>query len=210
MLTRRGNVPGVSGKTSRRKDIEIHAVTPDRWDDLVELFRENGAYANCWCMWWRVSGAEFSEGIRKRGAENRRAMRGLVRDRRVPGLLAYRDGRPVGWVSVAPREEFGRLRRSPTLKPVDDKPVWSIVCFYMDRGERGTGVGTALLEGAVQHAAREGARIVEGYPVDPALRKFPNAEAFTGVVSMFERAGFREVARRGNRPIMRKAVRSRP
>jgi hypothetical protein len=117
-------------------------VTPDRWDDLVALFGENGAYANCWCMWWRKSGAEFSRGVRNRGAGNRRAMNRLVQDGRVPGLLAYREGRPVGWVSVAPREEFGRIQRSPTLKPVDDKPVWSIVCFFMHRGEREKGVGT--------------------------------------------------------------------
>jgi GNAT superfamily N-acetyltransferase len=200
----------VSGKSPRERNLETHPVTPDRWDDLLELFRENGAYANCWCMWWRVAAAEFSRGTQKRGAGNRRALKGLVQDGAVPGLLAYRDGRPVGWVSVAPREEFGRIQRSPTLKPVDDKPVWSIVCFYMDRRERGAGVGTVLLAAAVQHAAEEGARIVEGYPVDPAIRKFPNAEAFTGVVSMFERAGFREVARRGGRPIMRKIIRARP
>jgi GNAT superfamily N-acetyltransferase len=136
-------------------------------------------------------------------------MKRLVQDGRVPGLLAYREGRPVGWVSVAPREEFGRIQRSPTLKPVDDKPVWSIVCFFMHRGERGKGVGTALLAAAARQAVDQGARIAEGYPVDPALRKFPNAEAYTGVISMFEGAGFREVARRGGRPIMRKTVRSR-
>jgi GNAT superfamily N-acetyltransferase len=186
--------------------LEIRPVTAGRWDDLVELFGEGGAYANCWCMWWRVTSAEFDRGIRNRGAGNRRAMRSIVADGGVPGLLAYRDGRPVGWVSVAPREEFGRLQRSPTLKAVDDKPVWSIVCFFMDRGERGHGVGTALLEAAVRHAAERGATIVEGYPVDPTDRRISNADAYTGVESMFRRAGFREAARRGSRPIMRKRV----
>ena len=189
--------------------LEIRPVTADRWDDLVELFGERGAYANCWCMWWRVSGADFDRGIRNRGAGNRRRMRDLVAGNRVPGLLAYRDGRPVGWVSVAPREEFARLQRSPTLKAVDDRPVWSIVCFFMDRTERGAGVGTALLDAAVRHAAEQGATIVEGYPVDPTDRKISNADAYTGVVSMFRRAGFREVARRGSRPIMRKTLRRR-
>jgi GNAT superfamily N-acetyltransferase len=191
---------------SRENELEIRPVTADRWQDLVELFGERGGYANCWCMWWRVTAAEFDRGIRNRGAGNRRAMRRLVAGGRVPGLLAYRDGQPVGWVSLAPREEFGRLQRSPTLKPVDDRPVWSIVCFFMDRRERGKKVGTALLGAAVRYAAEQGATIVEGYPADPSHRAISNADAYTGVVSMFRRAGFREVVRRGSRPIMRKTL----
>jgi hypothetical protein len=49
---------------------------------------------------------------------------------------------------------------------------------------------------------------VEDYPLD-AARKRPSAELYTGVVSMFEAAGFQEVARRGARPIMRLTVRRR-
>jgi GNAT superfamily N-acetyltransferase len=194
---------------SRENELEIRPVTADRWDDLVELFGERGAYSNCWCMWWRVTSSDFDRGIRNRGTGNRRRLRSLVAEGRVPGLLAYRYGRPVGWVSLAPREEFGRLQRSPKLKAVDDRPVWSIVCFFMDRRERGKKVGTALLDAAVRYAAERGATIVEGYPVDPTDRTISNADAYTGVISMFERAGFREVARRGARPIMRKRVRKR-
>jgi GNAT superfamily N-acetyltransferase len=162
-------------------------------------------------MWFRVTQAEFSRGARDRGRKNRRAMRSLVREGKVPGLLAYLDGRPVGWVSVAPREEFGRIERSPSTRPVDDRPAWSIVCFYIDRHHRGEGVASALLEGAVEHARRQGARIVEGYPIDPKEGRVPNAEGYYGLVSMFERAGFTEAARRSRRrPVMRRHVRPRP
>jgi GNAT superfamily N-acetyltransferase len=185
--------------------IVIRPVTPSRWKDLRRLFGPNGAYANCWCMWWRMGSKEFD---RSSGAKKRGGLNDLVDRRKTPGLLAYRNGEPVGWVSVAPREEFGRIERSPTLKRVDDRPAWSVVCFYIDRRHRRSGVGKALLRGAVDHAARKGATIVEGYPLD-AARKRPSAELYTGVVSMFEAAGFREVARRGARPIMRLTVRRR-
>jgi GNAT superfamily N-acetyltransferase len=186
-------------------DTTIKTLTPGRWDDLLELFGERGAYGGCWCMYFRVRQSEFAEGTRVKGRGNRRAFKKLVDARKAPGLLAYLDGRPVGWCSVAPRSEFGRVERSPTSKPVDDEAgVWSIVCFYIDRRHRGRGVASALLEGAIEHARKKGARIVEGYPIDSSVRKVPNAEGYYGFQSMFEAAGFEEVARRsGSRPVMR-------
>lgn len=192
--------------TAERSTVEVHPVTADRWPDLEALFGPRGAYAGCWCMWFRLSNREFQ----RRSRRGRRvALKALADAGRTPGLLAYRDGLPVGWVSVAPREDFGRIERSPTLKRVDDHPVWSVVCFYIARGHRGTGVGTVLLDAAVDHAARHGATIVEGYPLDPRDRSYPNSEAYHGLVPMFERAGFREVIRRGRQPIMRRRVRPR-
>jgi GNAT superfamily N-acetyltransferase len=188
----------------RRAGLEVRPVTPARWKDLETLFGPRGAYGGCWCMWFRTTNKEFES---NQGAGNRRSMRGIVRRGEVPGLLAYRDGAPVGWVAVAPRAEYGRIERSPTLKPVDDRPVWSVVCFYIDRRHRGAGVGRALLDAAVDHARSKGARIVEGYPEIPRKDRMPGYLAYTGVVSVFEAAGFREVARRGARPIMRRNVR---
>jgi GNAT superfamily N-acetyltransferase len=147
-------------------------------------------------MWWRLTSSEFDQ---RHGAGTRRGLKTLVDKGRVPGLLAYVDGRPVGWVSVAPREEFGRIERSRQLRPIDDQPVWSIVCFYIDRKSRGRGVGTALLRGAVEYAGKNGAEIVEAYPVDAKDRKIPAAELYTGTVEMFLDAGFEEVADRGGR-----------
>ena len=183
--------------------IEVRPATRSRWDDLVRLFGPNGAYANCWCMWWRMRSADFDKAPPR---SKREGLRRLVAGGRAPGLLAYEGGEPVGWVSLAPREEYGRLERSPTLKRVDDVPVWSIVCFFVHRRHRSRGVARALVRGAVDHAARRGARVVEAYPVDPTRRAYPSAEAYTGVMPLFEEAGFREVARRGNRPIMRRHI----
>lgn len=158
-------------------------------------------------MWWRLTSAQFDRGAPGGGRANRDAMRAIVDGGRVPGLLAYLGERPVGWVSVAPREEFGRVERSRVLRPVDDRPAWAVVCFFVDRTARGRGVAAALLRAALGYAAEHGARIVEGYPVEAGK---PAAESYTGVLSMFEGAGFREVARRGARAIMRKEVRGPP
>lgn len=188
-----------------KRAIRVVPVTPARWGDLVELFGERGAVAGCWCMWFRLTGSEFR---RNAGVANRRALRSLVDRRPAPGLLAYVGGRPAGWVGVAPRTEFGRIERSPTLKRTDDTPVWSVVCFYIDRKHRRQGVGSALLQGAVDYAASKGARVVEGYPLDK--ERAPDLYAYYGLASMFRRAGFAEVARRSpTRPIMRLVVGSR-
>jgi GNAT superfamily N-acetyltransferase len=186
--------------------VDVRPLTPSRWNDLVELFGPRGAVSGCWCMYWRQPRPEWREHTNE---GNRRQMRRIVNTRRKPGLIAYRDGKPVGWVSVAPREEFARLEASRTLARVDDKAVWSIVCFFIRAGQRGAGVGTALLRAAVDEAAARGARIVEAYPVDTTNTRTSNADAYTGVLTMYERAGFREVARRRGRPIVRKTIRAK-
>ena len=190
---------------------EILPVTPDRWSELQELFGPSGAYSNCWCTWWRQTGSDFSRGCERRGEGNRALMAALVAAGDEPGLIAYRDGRPVGWVSVAPRPQFGRVLRSPTLRPApaqaDDTTTWSIVCFWMPRAERGRGLATALLDAAVAHAAARGAHAVEAYPVDTAGARQASANLFTGTLGMFRRAGFREVERgRGQQAIVRRQV----
>jgi GNAT superfamily N-acetyltransferase len=187
-------------------DIEVHTLTPDRWPDLEALFGPRGAVGGCWCMWWRVPAALWE---RSKGEPNRQALRGIVDGGDSPGLLAYAAGEPVGWCAVAPRPEYARLERSRVLKPVDDQPVWAVVCFFIARKQRGRGVGSALLSAAAEFAAQRGARIIEGYPVEPRSARMPDTFAYTGLPSMFRAAGFEEVERRSpGRPIMRKVLRS--
>ncbi len=153
-------------------------------------------------MYYRKTGA--GTGV---GEKNRRAMKALVDHGTVPGLVGYEDGVPVAWVSLGPREEYAKLRRSPVMKPVDDRPVWSIVCFFVDGNARGKGLSERMLRAALDYARSRGARLVEGYPVDNDRRSHPD-DMFFGAKSMYDRAGFREVARRRpTRPVVRKALR---
>ena len=178
---------------------EIRPVTSDRWQELAAFFGLAGAFSHCWCTWWRQTSAEFGKGIEEHGAGNRALMHSLVEAGSEPGLLAYRDGKPVGWVSVAPRPQYGRVLRSrrigPSPEEASDERVWSVVCFWIPRGERGKGVATALLNGAVAHARARGARALEAYPVDASSGRRPAANLFTGTLSMFAHAGFHEVDR---------------
>jgi GNAT superfamily N-acetyltransferase len=194
-------------------EIAVQALTPGRWKDLVELFGPSGGYSNCWCTWWRQTGAEFGRGCGDSGAGNRALLQSLTRDGRRPGLLAYRGPTPVGWVSVSPRSEFGRLLRSPTLRPEDgsdddaDGATWSITCFWIPRAERGHGVARALLRGAIEHAAVNGARWLEAYPIDTRGRRRQAAGLFTGTLAMFAREGFTEAFRRSpSQPVVRRSL----
>jgi GNAT superfamily N-acetyltransferase len=190
--------------------LSIRPATPDRWRDLETIFAARGCSVarGCWCMAYRHSGAQPPPppGM-SRAQANRAQLRALVDSGRPPGLIAY-DGRlPVGWVSLAPREAFAKLQRSPVMKAVDDAPVWSIVCFVVPAAYRRQGVAGALLRGAIDHARRQGATLIEAYPVDKPGRSNDDTMWF-GAKSMYDRAGFEEVIRRKPaRPVVRLKLR---
>jgi GNAT superfamily N-acetyltransferase len=183
--------------------IVCRPATAARWKDVEALFGEKGACAGCWCMWPRLRAKEFGSG---RGEGNKRALRALVRADERPGLIAYRGRTPVGWCAVAPREAYARLATSRVMAPVDERPVWSLVCFFVAKEARGQGVTRALIRSAVAFAARNGARIIEAYPHD-AHARMADTFAWFGVASAFRGLGFREVARRSaTRPVLRHGV----
>ncbi len=185
--------------------IETHPLTPDRWPEFETLMGPRGGAEGCWCMLWRQSAAAYSDG---RGEGNHRAMAARVQGGGCPpGLIAITDGTPAGWISVAPRAEFPRMANSRIVGPIDDRPVWSVTCFFIKRGNRGKGIATALLTAACGFAASHGAGVIEGYPIDPLGKRYANAFAWTGLMRVFEKAGFTEVARRSEkRPVMRRAL----
>jgi GNAT superfamily N-acetyltransferase len=192
--------------TAPLTELTIVPLTRVRIDDLASLFDQGGDSKWCWCSYFRVRGLSWSNST---PAANRTLLSELAGRGPAPGLVAYRDGLAVGWVSLGPREDYERLAYSRALTPIDDRPVWSIVCFVVGRRERGHGVASALLEAAIEHARASGATTLEAYPADTAGDRITSANAYKGTLSMFERAGFTEVARRqasagtAARPIVR-------
>jgi len=181
--------------------LTFYPLTPERWPDVEKLFGERGACGGCWCMAWRLRRADFDKG---KGDGNKRAFHDLVASDAQPGVLAYAGAEPIGWCAVAPRSDYIRLGLSRVLKAVDDQVVWSISCLFVARPFRRQGISVRLLKEAAKLARAKGARIVEGYPVEPYTADMPAAFAWTGLVSAFQKAGFKEVLRRSDaRPIMR-------
>ena len=186
--------------TTGNSTVSVYPLTPDRWADLDTLFGEHGSGGGCWCMWWRLTDEQYRK---QAGQANKRAFKKIVNSGEAPGVLVYVGKQPAGWCSIAPREQFGRLERSPLLKRVDDKPVWSIVCYYVDRLFRGQGLMEHLTRGAIELAIDRGARIIEAYPFEIS-ENFSASQAYTGTVPLMRELGFVEVLRRASdRPIMR-------
>jgi GNAT superfamily N-acetyltransferase len=153
-------------------------------------------------MFWRLTRKQWDA---QRGEANRQALRKIVNaGRAAPGILAYVGKEPIGWCAIAPREQYVALERSRILKPVDDKPVWSISCLFVKKSYRRQGISSELARASVAFAARHGARVVEAYPIQPTMDKMPDPFLWHGVPAAFAAAGFKEVARRSKtRPIMR-------
>jgi ribosomal protein S18 acetylase RimI-like enzyme len=179
----------------------IRPLTEERWDALAELFREGGDPRWCWCQYWRLRSKDFSAA---KVPQLRERLHDQATSAQPPGLVAFDGDRAVGWVSLGPRSDFERVERSRVIPRVDDRPVWSIVCFAVSASARGQGVARALLEGAIDHARERGAEALEAYPIaiDEGEPIHPEA-AFTGTLPMFERAGFRVVADRASDPSSR-------
>jgi GNAT superfamily N-acetyltransferase len=189
-------------------EIDLAVVTPRHWDDVVELFTRRGPRGGtpqpdgCWCRFWFVRGKAYWDG---HGAGHRRALREEIRAGGAHALLAFLDGEAVGWCRHGPREAFDRLERSTKLARVDDREVWSIVCFYVDPTAKRRGVATALLDAAVAQVRAQGVKLVEAYPVREGHM---NIDAYTGYLPMFLDAGFEVVRDAGRRLIVRRRLRA--
>jgi GNAT superfamily N-acetyltransferase len=181
--------------------LAVERVQPRHWDDVADLFTRKGPRGGtpqtdgCWCLFWLVRGKAYWDG---HGAGHRRALRDEIR--------GGDEGRPVGWCRLGPRETFERLERSAKLARVDDKDVWSIVCFYVDPTAKRQGVATALLDAALDTARAEGVRLLEAYPV---RERHMNIDAYTGYLPMFLDAGFDVVRDAGRRLIVRRRIAAR-
>jgi hypothetical protein len=153
-------------------------------------------------MRWRMRSSTFSRSTKEERAD---ALESLVQEGTPIGVLAYLGQEPVGWCSIAPRACYEGLERCRALPRIDDRPVWSVACFFVSARIRRTGATLGLLKAAVDYAGSQQAEIIEGYPVEPGPRLY----TYMGSPSTFRAAGFQDVTPRGqSRKVMRYFVRS--
>ncbi|WP_322409354.1 GNAT family N-acetyltransferase [Microbacterium invictum] len=176
--------------------VEILPATSERHDDAVHALA-HGDGLSCLCQWWMVRPSDFAALTQQ---DRERMLRDDLSAPVAPGLVAYRDGEAAGWVRVGPRPAQARIARTRAIlghshEPLDDPSVWAVTCFAIRREHRGEGLMRELLDAAVAHARAHGARVIEGYPLDPSVKKRTANDLYHGTVSVFESAGFEVVAR---------------
>jgi len=193
-------------------ELAIHPLTPDRWDDLVDLFETDSITRMCWCMHTRLSGAELRE---FRPADRKQMFHSLVKQGTQPGLLAYKDGKAVGWIAVAPRSltpDWNRGRKSSAAEAetdANDPACWGASCFFVRAGHRRQGMTERLLAAGIAHARKAGAQRLEACPMADDDQRSAVGMC-VGPKRIFMRAGFKTVLeRKAGRPLMRLALKTR-
>jgi len=180
--------------------IVFRPVTSESWHDFEKLFESRGGPKSCWCTVWRT--VEALPTAERPAAAKKLEMKRRISSGEPVGLLGYLDSKPVAWCSIAPRDTY-RASMSDVMPGDEKQRIWSIVCFFVSRSSRGQGMFQKLISAAEEHAARNGATLLEGYPVDPDSPSY----RFAGYVSAFEQAGYALVGRKGaRRHIVRKVL----
>ena len=170
--------------------LEIKPLTPEIVDAMGIVLRGSWG-STCWCMYPRITEAQMRNlpGEEAAGPRRRAAMTERAGQTPAPGLIAFEGEQPVGWIAIAPRDEFTRVARSRATPPVDDEPVWVIPCITVRKAHRGRGIASTLIDAAVAYAGQHGATSVEAYP-RAGEERTGDDNAYFGTEKMFTRAGF--------------------
>ncbi|MBI2969026.1 MAG: GNAT family N-acetyltransferase [Bacteroidetes bacterium] len=187
---------------NEKKHLTFHPLTSQNWKHFETLFGAKGACGGCWCMTWRLTSKDYEK---FKGNGNKQKIRRLVKSNRPLGIIAFKNKIPIGWCSVSPRHTFPRLENSKLLKRLDDIPVWSITCLFINKEFRRKNISSFLIKEAAEYAFQNGATVVEAYPVIPKKKPMPDVFAWTGIANAYKKVGF-AIAHQPNenRLIMRK------
>jgi len=174
-------------KINMTSKLKFEQLTSANWKQFELLMGEKGGCGNCWCMHFRLPYKTFQE---NKPNGNKKMMKDLVHKGMPQGLIASMNSEPVGWIAMAPREDYMKIENSRVFKRIDDQPVWSITCFFVKKEYRHKGLSQQLIKGAVDHAKKKKIKILEAYPAIPYAEKVPHPFLWVGVLSSFVKNGF--------------------
>lgn len=190
-------------------DLTIVPANEASCEDLQRVFGERGSGYACQCQRYKLAPGESFRAVPRQ----ERTLRlwdqtdcGNPGSDQTSGLVAYRDGEPVGWCAVEPRPEYFGLTRVFKVpwegrnEDRTDPSVWAVTCLYTRKGYRREGISRALAKAAVEFARSRGARAVEAYPI--TVKNVIDEEMHVGTPATFAAAGLVEVGR----PTKRRAV----
>ena len=188
-------------------EIRVEDVTPERLADYHEFFdhhafRDFPAWQSCYCMETHRTQSDAEWAVRT-AQENRRDMTGFINDGKVTALLAYVDGKPVGWCNYGETTKLNGVMHRFGLNAAEQQGVGSLACFVIAAPYRGHGVATALLEAALERMRARGVEIAEAYPGKDV--KSPQSN-YRGPLSMYLAAGFQPHRETERHLIVRKTL----
>jgi len=170
--------------------LKFEPLSTSNWEKFEILMGEKGGCGNCWCMYFRLPYKTFQA---NKPDGNKKIMKQLVNKGMPQGLIASLNNEPVGWIAMAPREDYLKIENSRVFKRIDDNPVWSITCFFIRKEFRHKGLSLQLIKGAIGFARKKKIKTLEAYPAIPYAEKVPHPFLWVGVLSSFVKNGFKIV-----------------
>jgi len=172
------------------EELSYKNLSNKTWQDLEILFGEKGACGGCWCMYWRQKSTDYKK---NKNEPNKKLLKKLVDEKKELGLIFYVKDEPIAWCSVSPRQEIYRIQNSRSFKPIDDQPVWSIVCLFIKKSFRKKGLSVQIIKSVIDYCRKKDVKILEAYPSIPYSPKMPDSFAWTGIDTAFLSAGFNSI-----------------
>lgn len=161
--------------------------------DVLAVFDGGGA-RKCRCQGLKCEGWIWRDTTQEQRDAALLAQTACGTEGQTSGLIGYLDGEAAGWVAVEPRENYPRIwaRKQPWMR-MDPalEGVWSVTCFVVRTGFRRQGLMYELAAATVEYGRQVGARVLEGYPTEPAEGKTVIwDEASVGLLQVFLDAGY--------------------
>jgi GNAT superfamily N-acetyltransferase len=188
-------------------EVTVEDVTPVRVRDYQsffdhDAFRDYPGWQSCYCMETHRTQTDEEWAVRT-ADDNRRDMTAGIEKGGVTALLAYVDGKPVGWCNYGETTRLNGVMHRFGLNVAEQQGVGSLACFVIAAPYRGHGVATKLLEAALERLRTRGVKTAEAYPVKETKSAQSN---YRGPLGMYTAAGFEPYRQTGRHLIVRKSL----